>query len=217
MKKDMEEGFEKMQSDFKKFGEKIIPPKNAAEDEVNNPANTQTANLDAYISEVGSSQVTEAQSETIGNQMQKNWDNFTNSAQGILGKWQSDWNTIHQANMTKIKEGNQKMKAQFEENNAKAQEFFVNQQTEFNTKIKKMETDFKETDQANKEQSQKTMALMENSWNTFVTGQKRGYDRFATFSNRLWWKGYINFLMWMIFIIAIVAGILKLFQYFEIY
>lgn len=70
--------------------------------------------------------------------------------------------------------------------------------------------------QKRKESFKKTTAekqqMRKENWNRFVRMQRRKTQRFMKFQNRLWWKGYLTFLLEVTLIVAFLAFLLWIFQ-----
>ena len=215
LQENMKQGFEKMQKDFDNFADKVNPfKKNESEASHNEIKATNSdqieesrANSKSTIAAAPSSKISAGGSV---------WDSFVKNTQSTLEKWQHDWAEINKQNLEKMKTNSQAFQAKIKENNEKAKAFFETQQKQFSQKLQEMEHDIKAKDTQNKEESQKNLDEMTVGWNRFMEGQKKSYDRFVGFSNRLWWKGYLNFLLWMIFIIVILISVIYVLNYFGI-
>ena len=58
--------------------------------------------------------------------------------------------------------------------------------------------------------------LRKRNWQQYVRRSRRRRKRFIHFQNRLWWKGYVTFLAWIVSIFLVLIGIFYLFQLFDI-
>ena len=67
-----------------------------------------------------------------------------------------------------------------------------------------------------KQAAQQNQELLKQNWDRFVRIQQRKTERYVKFSNRLWWKGYFNFMIWIVVIVGVLLGIIYLFDYFGI-
>jgi hypothetical protein len=54
--------------------------------------------------------------------------------------------------------------------------------------------------------------LRKRNWQQYVRRQRRRTKRFMKFQNRLWWKGYLTLLAWILTIFLILVGIFYLFK-----
>ena len=54
--------------------------------------------------------------------------------------------------------------------------------------------------------------MRKENWNRYIRMQRRKTQRFMKFQNRLWWKGYLTFLLEVILIVAFLAFLLWIFQ-----
>jgi hypothetical protein len=217
---DAKKNFEKMQSDFLKFTDSINPFKKSSVKPSNSPPKDEVPIKSAESSQdqgvQAPSPVQSPEEKTNFPGITNWWGNFVQSTQTTLAKWQSDWEAMNKSNWEKIKESNAQMKATFQANNEKAKSFFESQQSQFNQKLQEMETQMKTRQEQEKLDSETTKKALANNWNTFLEGQQQSYDRFSRMSNRMWWKGYLNFLLWMIFMIAIIMGVIFILKYFGI-
>ena len=54
--------------------------------------------------------------------------------------------------------------------------------------------------------------LRKRNWQQYVRRQRRRTKRFMKYQNRLWWKGYLTFLAWILSIFLILVAIFYLFK-----
>ena len=203
-----------MQEDMQTFTEKLIPnnqDKNQhqqrdMEKETPKTANTQTP------SQVNIPVQEEAKKPMILSQ----WQKFADSAQTTLKKWQTDWEEANQKNWEKIKNSNTQMKAQWEANNQKFQQFMESQQSNFTNKLQEMQTEIKDNWTEQQSFGQQNTQQLKDSWNTFLEGQRKTQKKLMTIQNRLWWKGYLNFLVGMLGIVVIIIVVIQVLKYFDI-
>jgi hypothetical protein len=218
MQDTVKEGMDKMQKDFNNMTEKINPFAKKGD----TSAISDTSNEDAAISKASVTEIAESTKSTSPvetkqpNVFQNQWDSFVNSTQSVLKKWQTDWDTINKKNIEKFQKSSGNFQNRLKESNEKTKEFFENQNKAFETKIKSMESEIKEQQSESKSDSKETMDLLQNNWKRFVGGQQNSYDKFVKFQNRLWWKGYMNFCAWMMFVAVIIIVVIKILQYFNI-
>ena len=98
------------------------------------------------------------------------------------------------------------------ENNQKVKTYFQKQQEEFSTKTKKMQEEFRHQQVQNQIDQQKTVPTLTQTWNKMMTQQKKDMDNFQKIQSRMWWKGYFNFVLWVLAFIAVIAAILYILQ-----
>lgn len=67
-----------------------------------------------------------------------------------------------------------------------------------------------------KEYLTETQQIRQQSWNRFLRQQRRRTERFVKFSNRLWWRGYLTLLGWIVGIFLILMGIFYIFKFLGI-
>jgi hypothetical protein len=226
---DLQKGFKKMQDDFNKFfgiapqqnlnqGSPQAPPQSTGATSIpaenDNTTKTFPAESSQNVNAQNSNQsiVPASNPPTSMNAFQQNWDNFVKMTQQNFQKWQQDTDTFIKQKQEEAKARNAKMQAKVNEAGQNFKKFFENSQAEFNTKIKAMEQDIKTKDMERKENVQKTMQVMSESWNNMMTQQKESAKHFEKMSNRLWWKGYVNFLLWILLIVFIFTGVMWIFQ-----
>ncbi|MHA1920903.1 MAG: hypothetical protein ACTSWX_14235 [Promethearchaeota archaeon] len=63
-----------------------------------------------------------------------------------------------------------------------------------------------------KEITAEKQQIRKDNWNKFIRLQQRKTQRFIKFQNRLWWKGYLNFLLEVILIVGLLLFVLWIFQ-----
>lgn len=216
LQENMKQGFEKMQKDFDSFTDKVNPfKKPGQESDQADSASAEPPPIKKDVYGVESSLVEQPQHKnpavtgTV-------WDSFVKNTQSTLEKWQHDWAELNKQNLEKMKSNSQAFQAKIKENNEKAKNFFENQQRQFTHTLQEMDQKIKGKDAENKAESQKNLEEMTEGWNRFMSGQKKSYNRFMRFSNRLWWKGYLNFLLWMIFMIAVIIAVIYVLNFFGI-
>jgi hypothetical protein len=146
------------------------------------------------------------------NAFQKNWNAFIQNSQQTFKKWQEDWETYIQQNQEKMKARNAKIQAQWEENNQKVKTYFQKQQEEFATKTKKMQEEFHHGQIQSQLNEQKTAPTLSKTWNKMMAQQKKDMGNFQKIQSRLWWKGYFNFVLWILAFVAVIAVILYILQ-----
>lgn len=181
------------------------PPLSPSESESTNPKN-----LDEEIVKGETAIVpqppTASTNATPANPMEK----FLQNTQQTFQKWQQDWELNTQKNREKMKLQNAKIKTQWEENNRRIKTHFQKQRDDFNQKIQKIQTDLKAKDAARKENFEKTNQAMTDAWNNVVKQQKKDMENFSKIQTRLWWKGYLNVMLWILGFILVIAGVLWL-------
>ncbi|TFH28819.1 MAG: hypothetical protein E4G98_04805 [Promethearchaeota archaeon] len=57
-----------------------------------------------------------------------------------------------------------------------------------------------------------TKDIQQKNWNRFTRRQKRRTERFFNFQNRLWWRGYLSLLAWILGIFLILMAIIYIFK-----
>jgi hypothetical protein len=157
-----------------------------------------------------SESLVEIENNSVTANFQKNWNNFTQGAQQTFKKWQDDWDSYVKQSQEKMKLQNAKFKAQWEENNQKVKVYFQKQQQEFDEKTKKMQNDL-EQQKITQPQATQTFA---QTWNKMMKQQKKDMDSFQKIQTRLWWKGYFNFMLWILAIVVVLSVILYILKYF---
>ncbi|MHA1887249.1 MAG: hypothetical protein ACTSX0_04435, partial [Promethearchaeota archaeon] len=70
--------------------------------------------------------------------------------------------------------------------------------------------------QMRKEYLTETQQIRQQSWNRFLRQQRRRTERFLKYSNRLWWRGYLSLLAWIVGIFLILMGIFYIFKFLGI-
>jgi len=63
-----------------------------------------------------------------------------------------------------------------------------------------------------KEITSEKQQVRKDNWNRFLRLQRRKRQRFMKFQNRLWWKGYLTFLLEILLIVGLVLFVLWIFQ-----
>ena len=63
-----------------------------------------------------------------------------------------------------------------------------------------------------KEITAEKQQIRKENWDKFIRLQQRKTQRFIKFQNRLWWKGYLNFLLEVILIVGLLLFVLWIFQ-----
>lgn len=133
---------------------------NTSIEELNNTITEDVSKLDHQLKQLEEN--SEAKKDQNLPKAQQEWTNVVDSTKNMFGKWQKDWKTTHEANMTKIKEKQVESKNRQETRrkrrlekqkkiNEKVDHFFKSQQALFEDKIRQMENQFKE-DQAKMKQ-----------------------------------------------------------------
>ncbi|MHA1675377.1 MAG: hypothetical protein ACTSYI_17335 [Promethearchaeota archaeon] len=61
-----------------------------------------------------------------------------------------------------------------------------------------------------------TKEIQQKNWNRFTRRQKRRTERFFKFQNRLWWRGYLSLLAWILGIFLILMAIIYIFKLMDI-
>lgn len=66
--------------------------------------------------------------------------------------------------------------------------------------------------QMQKEYISETQQIRQQNWERFIRRQRRQTERFVKFSNRLWWRGYISLLAWIVGIFLVLMAIFYIFK-----
>ncbi|MHA1613072.1 MAG: hypothetical protein ACTSYU_13525 [Promethearchaeota archaeon] len=69
---------------------------------------------------------------------------------------------------------------------------------------------------ARKDYQNETKEIQQKNWNRFTRRQKRRTERFFKFQNRLWWRGYLSLLAWVLGIFLILMAIIYIFKLMDI-
>ena len=59
---------------------------------------------------------------------------------------------------------------------------------------------------------EESKSIRKRNWQQYVRRRRRRTKRFMKFRHRLWWKGYLTFLAWILSIFLILVGIFYLFK-----
>ena len=209
---DWKKGINKAQQDITNFFK--LPTK--ADSEVKSNENEQESNTNVTTAVDKEDQSAESSSPTPNDQKQilANWNQFTQSSQSTIEKWQQEWTQNFQKMQEHLKRSNDKTKAQLQEANENMVNFFDNTQKQVSVFFNKVNLDLQAKSQESREKFIEGLQGINQNWSTFVNKQQKEFEKSMGGWNKWVWKAQLQFVFWLIPIVILFLVILGLIRTF---